>query len=209
MHREINRLFHNFLAASKTLVDHTRAFLDDFYKGTALQGDFQAYIRAHIADDELCRFVHDLRNYALHRELPVHTMKIAYERDGAITIGVRINTRTLREWNNWTKPAAAFLARQSIEIDPVEIVDGYSERITALHDWLDTKLADFHAADLAEHATLKQRHAALRSARRESAAAAAAARKARPSPLRFALASLHRGCRHLHGRVAEWPNAPG
>jgi hypothetical protein len=35
--REVNRLFHNFLAGAMTLVDHTRVFVDEFYLGNASQ----------------------------------------------------------------------------------------------------------------------------------------------------------------------------
>src|SRR5260221_194983 len=53
--REVSRLLHNFLAAAKTLVDHTRAFIKKHYLGTPLERAYQKKISSDIADDGLCR----------------------------------------------------------------------------------------------------------------------------------------------------------
>jgi hypothetical protein len=43
---EITRLLHNFLAGAKTLVDHTRVFENDMYKGKGFEKVYQAKGRA-------------------------------------------------------------------------------------------------------------------------------------------------------------------
>ena len=40
--RGVNYLLHNFVAAARTLVDHTRVFISENYQATVLQEKYQA-----------------------------------------------------------------------------------------------------------------------------------------------------------------------
>ncbi len=155
VHREINRRFHNFLAASKTLIDHTRVFMADHYANTDLLSQYQERIKHDLAEDELCRFVQDLRNYALHYELPISIMNFKYTRDEGATTGVYIVTHELQQWSGWSAPSMNFLAQQREEIFPLKIVNDYSAKIEAFHQWLDAALDSHHASDIAELITLQ------------------------------------------------------
>lgn len=66
MHMEINRLFHNFLAAAKSLIDHTRVFVAQHYENTPLKDAYESKVGSDLAEDPLCRFIQDIRNYMLH-----------------------------------------------------------------------------------------------------------------------------------------------
>jgi hypothetical protein len=76
-HKEINRLFHNFLAAAQTLIDHTRIFVNQNYKGTTIHQAYTQKIKSEYAEDELCKFIKDLRNYMLHKGLPDNQMSFS------------------------------------------------------------------------------------------------------------------------------------
>jgi len=80
-HMEINRLFHNFLAAAKTLVDHTRVFVEDHYSGTPLKQAYEQKVQAELANDPLTKFVQDFRNYMLHKGLPNSSMSLSITRN--------------------------------------------------------------------------------------------------------------------------------
>ncbi len=75
-HMEVMRLFHNFLASAKSLVDHTRAFVDDHYAGTAFKQGYDQKVQAELASDPLIKFIQDLRNHMLHRGLPSGSMSL-------------------------------------------------------------------------------------------------------------------------------------
>jgi hypothetical protein len=157
-HREVNRLFHNFLAGSKTLVDHTRALIDDFYKKTDIERSYRLYLESHIAKDEVCRFMHDLRNYTLHHELPLHKMYVTIKKDEGLTTGVMIDVEMLRQWDRWTRESHRYILKQGKEIYPLVVIDQYSNKITNLHEWLNTELEKYHANDLAELKALQEEY---------------------------------------------------
>ncbi|MBN8502469.1 MAG: hypothetical protein J0M19_15180, partial [Sphingomonadales bacterium] len=80
-HREVNRRVHNFVAASKTLVDHTRTFMKEHYELTPIWAMYKSEAHKRFSENEVAKFVHDLRNYMLHRALPNSSMFIHYYRD--------------------------------------------------------------------------------------------------------------------------------
>lgn len=157
-HREINRRFHNFLASAKTLIDHTRAFMNDDYRGTSIEQKYKQRVTVDLATDEICRFMQDLRNYTLHRNLPISFMSLTYTKENGISSGVHISREELTEWSGWSAPARAFLSRSEEEINVSTIVEDYSSKIEAFHSWLDSALEDYHSADLDELRLLENEH---------------------------------------------------
>ena len=156
VHREVNRRFHNFLAAAKTLIDHTRVFVGKHYEGTDLNTSYQERVKSDFAEDELSRFMQDLRNYTLHYELPIAIMNLNYTRGEGIKTGAYIVTEELQQWQGWSPLSAAFLKRQQIEISPLNTVNDYSEKIETFHFWLDAALDSYHSSDLAELCALQE-----------------------------------------------------
>ncbi|PHS31014.1 MAG: hypothetical protein COA95_07505 [Methylophaga sp.] len=56
----------DFLASAKTLIEHTRIFMDKYYSDSPIHQAYSQKIKDDLANDEPCRFVQDLRNYMLH-----------------------------------------------------------------------------------------------------------------------------------------------
>ncbi|MGX7703289.1 hypothetical protein [Methylobacterium sp. Gmos1] len=73
-HREVSRRIHNFVAAAKTLVDHTRVFIEANYDQTDISKIYKMEVDSKFAKNKNVKFVHDLRNYMLHRGLPNSSM---------------------------------------------------------------------------------------------------------------------------------------
>ena len=70
---EIARRLLNFVAAAKALVDNTRNFMSANYSGTDFRKEYQAHVDQELAPDPLVQFIHNLRNYMLHKSfLPPH-----------------------------------------------------------------------------------------------------------------------------------------
>jgi len=156
VHREVNRRFHNFLAAAKTLIDHTRVFMADHYGMTDFHTQYQERIKRDFAADELCRFMQDLRNYTLHYELPISIMNLKYTRGEGIRTGVFIVTEDLRKWTSWSPLSVNFLKQRQEEISPLDIVNEYSNKVEAFHLWLDTAMESFHSKNLMELEALQE-----------------------------------------------------
>lgn len=164
-HMEVMRLFHNFLAAAKSLIDHTRVFVDDHYRDTPLMQAYQQKIQADFADDPLMRFIQDLRNYMLHRALPGGSMSLSVSRnpdtnahDMKSTVG--IDKKAIETWGKWTKPSLAFLAAADDEIQISQISRAYGERVEEFAKWFDAKLQKHHEADIAAFENLQKEYQA-------------------------------------------------
>ncbi|HAS8560591.1 TPA: hypothetical protein I7791_19110 [Vibrio vulnificus] len=158
-HREINRLFHNYLAAAKTLIDHTRVFIEEHYSGSVVENRYKEKILDEFANDLLARFVQDLRNFMLHNGLPHSEMTISYVKGApSIESTINLDTAKLREWSRWTKPSKEFLSKQNDKLRLSAIIEPYSEKVVGLHNWLLQELYAYHEKDLNELYELQLEH---------------------------------------------------
>lgn len=159
-HREINRHIHNFVAAAKTLVDHTRVFLDGRYAGEEILVQIKQRISETFNNSPVCKFVHDLRNYMLHKGLPNSEMYLHGTNTGAdgqmhIATGVRIKSLSLLDFSGWTAPAKAYIYSSGEYIDISEFAQQYINEIQKFDEWLIATLYQNHNADLIELSQLQ------------------------------------------------------
>lgn len=94
---EVDQRLHNHVASAATLVDHTRRMLTK-YEDTRFFDAFEAR-RSSISNSRVARFIKDLRNYSLHRELPFvgNTVTIGRTSEGSWgTCALRSNCRARR-----------------------------------------------------------------------------------------------------------------
>jgi len=156
-HREINRLVHNFVAGSKSLIDHTRQFIREHYAGTALESTYDDRVKADFASEPVAKFVQDLRNYMVHKGLPNSQMFLHFDNTstapgagGELTTGVHYETSALLEWDGWTAPAKTYIREAGEHLDIHTLAESYLEQVLRFHAWLDLELQQFHTADLAQ-----------------------------------------------------------
>lgn len=147
--QELTRLLHNFLASARSLVDHTRAVMKEWYGGTELHYEYTQEIQKRIISKELPGFIEELRNYALHYRLPVTTatVKVWYDpatsqqRENASLI---LEKPILLQWSGWTAKGKRFLLNADKEIRIETLVDQYFQDIQNLHQWISASLQNEH-----------------------------------------------------------------
>jgi hypothetical protein len=149
---ELIRLLHNFLASAKMLVSHTRHVMRDWYDGSALLDEYQGEIDKRFAANKLAAFIEDLRNYALHYQLPVTNSKVEVtptsDTNGYIEkAAFELSRIELRQWSKWTK-GRDYLYQSEQDIVIEELVDQYFRQVQDLHQWIASRLATEHAEDL-------------------------------------------------------------
>jgi hypothetical protein len=162
VHREVNRLVHNFVAAAHTLVEHTRVFMREHYATTPMQQVYLKKIKDDFTNLPLARFVQDLRNYILHRGLPASDYYFYADQDPdepeegqTFTMGIRYKTSDLLEWDGWKPPAREYLTSIGEHLDIHVFTDEYVQRVVNFHQWLDEELNNFHSDDLAQLRSLQ------------------------------------------------------
>src|SRR5205085_6713615 len=66
--KNVTRQLHNFVAAAKTLVEHTRIIAREMYDGTGLWNEYESEVANRFTSSAHVQFVHKLRDYILHRD---------------------------------------------------------------------------------------------------------------------------------------------
>ncbi|MFP3517514.1 hypothetical protein SB766_15090 [Pseudomonas sp. SIMBA_077] len=159
-HREINRHIHNFVAAAKTVVDHTRVMLNERYIATDIHHEINQRIKETVGASPVCKFVHDLRNFMVHKGLPNSEMYMQGSNTGPdgdmhFKTGIRINATSLLDFKSWTAPALKYIQQAGDYVEIDIFTTQYVDEVKALHSWLDITLTQHHAADLNELAELQ------------------------------------------------------
>lgn len=156
-HREVSRRIHNFVAAAKTLVDHTRVFIEGHYDQSDFLREYNAEVKRRFSENQMAKFVHDLRNYMLHKGLPNSAMFVEYSRNpeqpdqpARLTTGVRLSAKDLREWNGWTAPARAYLCTVKGELEIENIVRAYLSHVEEFQSWLRERFNEIHSDDISK-----------------------------------------------------------
>lgn len=150
--KHITRYFHNFIAASMTLVDTTRVYMKKHYENTEFQKEYSKEIEGRFANSSLHNFIKDLRNFSLHYELPVSSLTIAITNsDNAQQELVKfcINKNRLDKWAGWNK-GKQFLKAQNGDINIELLVKQYYSLVKDFHVWMCRRLQEIHQPELAE-----------------------------------------------------------
>ena len=166
--QEVGRLLHNFVAASKTLIDHTRNFVRKNYSGTPIADLYYQRVTSEFAELPVGHFVCDLRNYVVHRDLPASTIFFACQRNKddpqeweAPRMGVRYDTGPLLDWDRWTAPAKRYIEDAGEHVTVHVFTQDYVQRVLRFHNWLSEELDRFHREDLVNLQRLEARLGSL------------------------------------------------
>ncbi len=154
-HREIIRLLHNFVCSAVTLVEHTRNMVKSNYLGSRINQQFTARVNRDFAENQLTRFVHELRNYFVHKGLPATKNELKLESNpsnGSDTFNAAssyyLDVAALSKWDSWTKPAREYLFECGQRIDLKELVRNYAATVEVFQKDLDLLLSVHHERDV-------------------------------------------------------------
>ncbi len=142
---EVDRLLHNFVAAAATLADHTRNVWKDHQPADASVREEYVSRTKETFVAPLPQFVKGLRNYTLHRRLPIAQGQLSWERGMAAPLSrIAIVRDDLLKWRKWTAGAREFLAAAPAEIDIAELVERYTRTVVEFNDWLGEAFVGAH-----------------------------------------------------------------
>lgn len=92
---ELIRLVHNYFAAVKTMVDHSRVSCRALLMGKALKA-YEMKAESEFGDDPFCNFVQNLRNYIQHCSHPAFSVQVD---NVARRIGYQVSLQEIVEWS--------------------------------------------------------------------------------------------------------------
>jgi hypothetical protein len=141
VHREFVRRFHNYLAAAKTMVDHTRAVHKRW--GTDEFSQRWTEMVKLAAGQPVVKFVQEMRNAMHHSQLPQIDRIMTFEPipPGPNTVNPRlrlmVGVNALREMRDWSQVARKYIeqAADRDDVDMTVTVKEYHHVADGLHSW--------------------------------------------------------------------------
>lgn len=151
--REITRLLHNLVASAKTLVEHTRNLIKDWYADTEFLEEYQLEIDKRFKGNPIAGFIEDLRNYAMHFQLPptIPLYEVKNDPDTkeqTTTQTILLEKQHLLQWSKWTDKGKLYLNDAEDRIKLVEVIDQYSQDVQDFHSWMRNRLIEIHSDEL-------------------------------------------------------------
>jgi hypothetical protein len=124
---EVTRRLHNFLAGAKTLVDHTRVLKNKMYKDHRFKKVYQEKVDRDLSCSPIVCFVQDLRNYVLHKQLPIASAELSLKGGGGtITESdstIKLDVNELREWDEWKPESRMYLDSLDDKVQIREVIE--------------------------------------------------------------------------------------
>ena len=146
--REVARLLHNFVSASFSLIDHARRFHKRNYEGDGRFADYEEQVKERFANDPLCRFVQDLRNFFIHKKVPSVASVMSMHPGQGVDNSVCLEKADLESFE-WNRIARQYLDDAPEKIDLLTLVSSYTTKVTDFYNWVFSRLEEIHADDIA------------------------------------------------------------
>jgi hypothetical protein len=147
---DILRRLHNFVAASLTLIDHTRNLYQKLYSDSDKFADYQIRIRDEFEIDPLAQFVKGLRKYFQHYSTPDIVIEESFPQnaDGEQILKkkVLIFTKDLTTFDGWNATAKKYLNKPNIDL--LEVVDTYRIKVMNFYRWFIDRQNEIHRDEL-------------------------------------------------------------
>lgn len=155
--QEVIRRFHNTVASAKSLVEHTRLFVDEHYKeNKTIVSAYRQKVADVFSENGNAAVIEDLRNYFLHAGIPPVQMKLSLDSLGDGKQGVEIKNEVLldiaelRTWGRWKSRSKTYLAELPATFDLFVLVSEYRATVEAFHAWFSNFLREHHVKDIEE-----------------------------------------------------------
>lgn len=141
---------HNYVAAAKSLVDHTRNLYGKLYEENNLFPEYQERIDIDFKYDPLSIFVQDLRRYCQHYKSPIIMFRTTFDCDSRPIRTISIPLDDLQAFNDWSAPAKKYLRTIQEKIDVMEVATAYRDKVIAFHNWFRSRQEEIHTGELKE-----------------------------------------------------------
>lgn len=155
---EITRLLHNYLASAKTLIDHTRKLFQDEYKGTEFEAEYNAKINDTFTNSMVSKFIQDLRNYSLHRQLPIAGATISFSMATGNSQSIHMSKEGLMDWENWTSKSKDYLKEQGERISLLQLISEYTKIVNEFQNWFKKRQYEIHNDSMKELEALQREY---------------------------------------------------
>jgi len=133
---EATRLLHNFIASALSLRDCTRWVYKDICKSQKLLQEYQTKVDSTFTNNDLAKFIEDIRIYCQHYKTPIVYSQLLYSKDPPIfERNMKLDIKALEKFKNWNPQSKQFISKHTDGINLLELVHQYYDLVIEFHDW--------------------------------------------------------------------------
>lgn len=145
---ETARLVHNFVASAMMLKDHSNRVAEKVFSDKPLKM-YEKKATETFRDNTTCGFIQELRNYTLHRNLPITGLSVHLSNiTQSATTYLFLDKSALLEWSKWQAKGKIFLKNQPDEIPIEGFSTEYYEIVRDFHKWMETHFESVYSKEL-------------------------------------------------------------
>lgn len=155
--RETARHFHNCVASAKSLVEHTRIFVNKHYAETPEIFDaYQKKVKDVFAENGNAAMIEDLRNFFLHAGVPPIYLKFSFgfhdtDADKKFaSAGIYLHIDDLKSRGTWKSASKKLLSTFKEDIILLDLIVEYRKTVENFHTWFSQILNHHHVNDMHE-----------------------------------------------------------
>ena len=130
-----------------TLVEHTRIYVRQKYKGHYFWDEYQDRVRQDFGTWPLSHFVQDLRDYFVHRTVPLTSAHLSQKEPPTINL----HPGQMQDWDRWSPLARQFIAEEGGPLQLESLIDSYEERVARFYRWLEDRIRTIHKSELDDY----------------------------------------------------------
>lgn len=154
--QEVIRHFHNMVSSAKSLVEHTRLFVNENYNNTEfIKFSYHEKIQMVFSNNGNAAVIEDLRNYFMHAGIPPLKMHLSLsshpdQQEMEMSNKVLLELEILKSWGHWKARSKKYLAALPGDFDLLALVSEYRATVNDFHRWFSDLLHKHHAKDIEE-----------------------------------------------------------
>ncbi len=146
---EFARLIHNYLAAVKSLVDHTRVLKKKLNLDSSFEKIYQEK-RGDMLGADVVFFIQQLRVYVQHYELLPTGIQVQVNKKDEEKIILTLSRDTLKEFSDWNPKSLNVLNTSEKEIEIYKLIEEYQRLIEKFYEWFYSELEKIFKVELTE-----------------------------------------------------------
>lgn len=153
---EFTRHFFNFIVATKAYIDQTRRWINKYYKETELKQFYDEKIKEYFIDNNLCKFIQELRNYQSHYTIPFTSYNASFSNSGPSSFMISVKKDRLLEYDKWSMGARAYIEEFEDDINVEIFCYEYYKLVNKFYEEFWEKIKIIHRADFDELEEVKE-----------------------------------------------------
>ena len=155
--KEIICLFHNYLAAAKSLVEHTRIVARELYEGKEFFNEYNLRVKNTFGDSALSHFVQDFRNYILHASIPQIMARLS-SNGSEETNSMLLDLSRLKTWDRWSPKGRDYLNGLEKNVNLYEVITAYCSLVNDFYNWFLARQEELHITEFTQLRKLREEY---------------------------------------------------